>query len=137
MPESSTILLSNNENGDETRVDLGVLEVILGIAAKKVDGVNEMRGSLKSSIDKIFGRSNQGKGVSLTNRKGNLIADVYAYFDYGVNVPKVALELQKQLGLQLEQMTNLKLVETNIHVVGLISEDDKNNTKVEYKEVKN
>lgn len=34
-------------------------------------------------------------------------------------------------------MTNLKLVETNIHVVGLISEDDKNNTKVEYKEVKN
>ena len=137
MPESSTILLSNNENGDETRVDLGVLEVILGIAAKKVDGVNEMRGSLKSSIDKIFGRSNQGKGVSLTNRTGNLIADVYAYFDYGVNVPKVALELQKQLGLQLEQMTNLKLVETNIHVVGLISEDDKNNTKVEYKEVKN
>ncbi|MCT7710956.1 MAG: Asp23/Gls24 family envelope stress response protein, partial [Lactobacillus iners] len=70
MPESSTILLSNNENGDETRVDLGVLEVILGIAAKKVDGVNEMRGSLKSSIDKIFGRSNQGKGVSLTNRNG-------------------------------------------------------------------
>lgn len=137
MPERSTILLSNNENGDETRVDLGVLEVILGIAAKKVDGVNEMRGSLKSSIDKIFGRSNQGKGVSLTNRNGNLIADVYAYFDYGVNVPKVALELQKQLGLQLEQMTNLKLVETNIHVVGLISEDDKNNTKVEYKEVKN
>ena len=62
---------------------------------------------------------------------------MYAYFDYGVNVPKVALELQKQLGLQLEQMTNLKLVETNIRVVGLISEDDKNNTKVEYKEVKN
>lgn len=55
MPESSTILLSNNENGDETRVDLGVLEVILGIAAKKVDGVNEMRGSLKVVLIKSLG----------------------------------------------------------------------------------
>ena len=44
MADNSTILLSSNDKGDETRVDLGVLEVILGIAARKVDGVSEMRG---------------------------------------------------------------------------------------------
>lgn len=35
MADNSTILLSSNDKGDETRVDLGVLEVILGIAARK------------------------------------------------------------------------------------------------------
>ncbi len=66
MADNSTILLSSNDKGDETRVDLGVLEVILGIAARKVDGVSEMRGTLKTGINTLFGRSNQGKGVSLS-----------------------------------------------------------------------
>ena len=50
MADNSTILLSSNDKGDETRVDLGVLEVILGIAARKVDGVSEMRGTLKLAL---------------------------------------------------------------------------------------
>lgn len=129
MADNSTILLSSNEKGDETRVDLSVLEVILGIAARKVDGVSEMRGSLKAGIDQLFGRTNRGKGVSLKVDDDNLTADIYVYLDYGVNVPQVAMELQKKLTLQLEQMTNLKLESINIHVVGLISEDEKSSAQ--------
>lgn len=131
MADNSTILLSSNEKGDETRVDLSVLEVILGIAARKVDGVSEMRGSLKTGIDRLFGRTNRGKGVSLKADDDNLTADVYVYLDYGVNVPQVSMELQKKLTLQLEQMTNLKLESINIHVVGLISEEEKSSAQDE------
>ncbi|MBP2056918.1 putative alkaline shock family protein YloU [Lactobacillus colini] len=131
MADNSTILLSSNENGDETRVDLSVLEVILGIAARKVDGVSEMRGSLKAGIDLLFGRTNHGKGVSLKVDEDKLTADVYVYLDYGVNVPQVAMKLQKKLTLQLEQMTNLKLENINIHVVGLISEEDKSSAQAD------
>lgn len=125
MADNSTILLSSNDKGDETRVDLSVLEVILGIAARKVDGVSEMRGSIKSGLDALFGRTNRGKGVSLSVDDGKLTADIYVYLDYGVNVPQVAVKLQKKLVLQLQQMTDLTLNEVNIHVVGLISEDEK------------
>ena len=125
MADNSTILLSSNDNGDETRVDLSVLEVILGIAAKKVDGVNEMRGSLRSGLNSLFGHSNRGKGVSLSVEDDQLTADIYVYLDYGVNVPKVAVQLQKTLVAQLQQMTDLALKAVNIHVVGLVSEDDK------------
>lgn len=124
MADNSTILLSSNDKGDETRVDLGVLEVILGIAARKVDGVSEMRGTLKIGINTLFGRSNQGKGVSLSVEDDKLTADVYAYLDYGVNVPKVCVELQKNLTLQLKQMTDLDLTQINVHVVGLVSETE-------------
>ncbi|QNQ82076.1 Asp23/Gls24 family envelope stress response protein [Lactobacillus sp. PV037] len=124
MADNSTILLSSNEKGDETRVDVSVLEVILGIAARKVDGVSEMRGSLKAGINRLFGRTNRGKGVSIHVDDGKLTADIYVYLNYGVNVPQVAMNLQKKLTLQLEQMTSLKLDDINIHVVGLISEDE-------------
>lgn len=130
MADNSTILLSSNDKGDETRVDLGVLEVILGIAARKADGVSEMRGTLKTGINTLFGRSNQGKGVSLSVEDDKLTADVYAYLDYGVNVPKVCVELQKNLTLQLKQMTDLDLTQINVHVVGLVSETEETESEV-------
>lgn len=130
MADNSTILLSSNDKGDETRVDLGVLEVILGIAARKVDGVSEMRGTLKTGINTLFGRPNQGKGVSLSVEDDKLTADVYAYLDYGVNVPKVCVELQKNLTLQLKQMTDLDLTQINVHVVGLVSETEETESEV-------
>ena len=102
MADNSTILLSSNDKGDETRVDLGVLEVILGIAARKVDGVSEMRGTLKTGIDTLFGRSNQGKGVSLSVEDDKLTADVYTYLDYGVNVPKSMRPTAKESNFAIE-----------------------------------
>ena len=138
MADNSTILLSSNDKGDETRVDLGVLEVILGIAARKVDGVSEMRGTLKTGIDTLFGRSNQGKGVSLSVEDDKLTAPnitaapmFYTYLDYGVNVPKVCVQLQKNLTLQLKQMTDLDLTQINVHVVGLVSEADETEVKAD------
>lgn len=121
MAENSTIILTNENEDNQIKIDLRVLEVILGIAATKVDGVYEMRGTLASNINKLFGRENHGKGVDLKVVDNELLADVYAYFTNGVNIPKVALELQKKLQTQLNQMTDLKLKEINIHVVGLYS----------------
>ncbi|APT17940.1 hypothetical protein FC62_GL000031 [Amylolactobacillus amylotrophicus DSM 20534] len=121
MAENSTIILTNENEDNQIKIDLRVLEVILGIAATKVDGVYEMRGTLANNINKLFGRENHGKGVDLKVVDNELLADVYAYFKSGVNIPKVALELQKKLQTQLEQMTDLKLKEINIHVVGLYS----------------
>lgn len=129
MAENSTIILTNENEDNQIKIDLRVLEVILGIAATKVDGVYEMRGTLASNINKLFGRENHGKGVDLKVVDNELLADVYAYFKSGVKIPKVALELQKKLQTQLEQMTDLKLKEINIHVVGLYSskEDEQTN----------
>ncbi|MCT7697901.1 MAG: Asp23/Gls24 family envelope stress response protein, partial [Lactobacillus crispatus] len=56
MADSSKILLSGEENSEQIKIDPSVLEVILGIAAEKVDGVAGMRGSLKSGLNWVFGR---------------------------------------------------------------------------------
>lgn len=133
MADSSTILLTSNQAGDEIKIDLSVLEVILAIAAEKVDGVAAMRGSLKSGLNWVLGRQDRGKGVAVSvNQDHKIVADVYAYFDAGVNVPKVAAKIQEKLAGQLSQMTDLTLTTINVHVVGLIFPDEKAHvTKVE------
>ncbi|KRL89675.1 Asp23/Gls24 family envelope stress response protein [Lactobacillus kalixensis] len=125
MADSSKILLSGEENGEQIKIDPSVLEVILGIAAEKVDGVVGMRGSMASSIKHVLGLDDRGKGVNVSvDSENKLIADIYVYLESGVDVPAVGVKLQKVLKTQLIQMTDLELKEINIHVVGLVFPED-------------
>lgn len=129
MADSSKILLSGEENGEQIKIDPSVLEVILGIAAEKVDGVVAMRGNVTSSLKRVFGREDRGKGVNVTvGQDGKLTADVYVYLKAGVNVTNVSMNLQQVLKAQLVQMTDLELKEINIHVVGLVFPEEETNT---------
>lgn len=99
-----------------------VIEVIVGIAAAKVDGVYGMRGNIASNVSELFGRAAHGKGVTLSQNDKGVIVDLYCYLDYGVTVPKVALEMQEKVKEQVLFMTDIELVEVNVHVVGVIPE---------------
>ena len=128
MADNSTIVLSGNDEGDQIKIDLQVLEVILGISAQKVDGVAGMRGGLKSGLSRVFGREDRGKGVAgSVDEDGELTADVYVYLKYGVNVPAVAGKIQEALKQQLTQMTDMNLKSIDVHVVGLVFPEDEKN----------
>ncbi|RMC39539.1 MULTISPECIES: Asp23/Gls24 family envelope stress response protein [unclassified Lactobacillus] len=125
MADSSKIVLDDKNNGEEIEIDSSVLEVIMGIAAEKVDGVAAMHGNVKSGINRVLGRENRGKGIAIKlDDDHNLIADVYVSFEAGSYVPKVAMDLQKSLRQQVLQMTDLVLKEINVHVTGLVFPDD-------------
>lgn len=47
---------------------------------------------------------------------------MYAYLDYGVSVPKVALEIQDKIKQQILFMTDLALSEVNVHITGIVTE---------------
>lgn len=128
MADNSTIVLSGSEDGDQIKIDLRVLEVILGISVQKVDGVAGMRGGLKSGFNRVFGREDRGKGVDVSvDEDSQLTADVYVYLKYGVNVPAVAGKVQAALQQQLTQMTDMNLKAINVHVVGLVFPEDEKN----------
>lgn len=128
MADNSTIVLSGNDEGDQIKIDLQVLEVILGISAQKVDGVAGMCGGLKSGLSRVFGREDRGKGVAVSvGEDGELTADVYVYLKYGINVPAVAGKIQEALKQQLTQMTDMNLKSIDVHVVGLVFPEDEKN----------
>lgn len=111
----------NNPLG-EIKVSSEVLEVIVGIAALEIDGVYGMRAGLSTDIKTMFGRSEHSKGVSLTTTDYGAAVDVYCYFNYGVNVPKVAQAIQKNVREQVYYMTEVELDEVNVHIVGIVPE---------------
>lgn len=125
MADSSKIVLDDKNDGEEIEIDSSVLEVIMGIAAEKVEGIAGLHGSVKSGINRVLGRENHGKGITVKpDDEGNLIADVYVSVVAGSYVPKVTMDLQNSLKQQVLQMTDLNLKEINVHVVGLVFPDE-------------
>ncbi|MPQ21784.1 Asp23/Gls24 family envelope stress response protein [Carnobacterium divergens] len=123
MTEESKLTLQDNKASlGEIEIAPEVIEVISGIAASKVEGVYAMHGSLTSGVTELFGRVNHKKGVRLTVDEEGLKVDVYCYLNYGVAVPKVALEMQEKIRQQLLFMTDIELTEVNIHVVAIVPE---------------
>jgi len=123
LAEDNKIVLASNEPSlGEVRIAPEVIEVIIGIAANKVEGVYSMRGSLANSFSELFGRQSRGKGVKLDQTDGNLKVDVYAFLNYGVSVPKVALAIQEKVRQQVLFMTGLELTQVDVHIQGVVPE---------------
>ncbi|WP_413627257.1 Asp23/Gls24 family envelope stress response protein [Fructilactobacillus vespulae] len=124
--EDQFITLSNKESDlGDIKVAPNVIEIIASIATTEVDGVNKMRGTFSSSVQGLFGRKERSHGIKLLfNDDDALDVDVYAYLDYGVSVPKVALQVQDQVKQQLLFMTDLHVDAVNVHVVGVVPEKE-------------
>lgn len=124
MAENKNLILSSNnqEIGGEIVVAPEVVEIIVGIAASKVDGVYAMRGNLASNVTELFGGSAHDKGVYLKNDEGSIKIDLFCYLNYGVSVPKVAMDMQEKVKQQVLYMTDLEISEVNVHVVGVVPE---------------
>lgn len=122
VDETSLVLDTNHELG-EIVIAPEVIEVIIGIAASKVEGVHRMQASFTNNVTELLGRSVYGKGVHLTmDEEEGISVDLYVNFKYGVSVPKVAMEVQSRVKQQVLFMTDIELAEVNVHVVSLVPE---------------
>jgi len=120
---NETLTIQNDQEHGDIVIAPEVLEIIIGIAASKVDGVYGMRGNFTSTISEALGRQSHGKGILLTTGEDDeLIVDIYTYLNYGVSVPKVAMEMQEKVSQQVLYMTGLTLSQVNVHVVAIVPE---------------
>lgn len=95
-----------------------VLEVITGIAATKVDGVHSLH---NKKVADSFSKANLGRGVYLTTQEDeSLVVDLYVYLQYGVNVPAVAIAIQKAVKSAIFDMAELLVSAVNVHVAGIV-----------------
>ncbi len=112
--------MSNGENG-HGRIEIApeVIEVIAGIAASEVEGVEKMRGSFASGVVERLGKKNHGKGVRVELTEEGIKVDVYCVMKFGVSIPRVAQLIQEGIRQTLLNMTALEADEVNIHIVGI------------------
>lgn len=122
MADEKSLVLNSNQELGEIVIAPEVIEVIIGIAASKVDGVYEMQGTFANNVTELLGRSAHGKGVYLTIDEEGIKVDLYCYIKYGMSVPKVAMAIQDRVKQQVLFMTDVELAEVNIHVVAVVPE---------------
>lgn len=122
MTDEKNLILEANQELGEIVIAPEVIEVIVGIAASKVEGVYDMQGTFANNMTELFGGSTHRKGVYLSNDETGLKVDLYTYLEYGVSVPKVAMDMQERVKQQVLFMTDVDLSEVNVHVVAVVPE---------------
>ena len=115
-------LLSEDDIG-AVRVADEVVSVIAGLADTDIEGIAGMSGGLVGGIAEMLGRKNLSKGVKVEVGEREAAVDLYIIVKFGVRIPEVALNVQERVKEAIEQMTGLKVVEVNVHVQGVATEE--------------
>lgn len=99
-------------------------DVIISCAAKatlELDGVHELTatGGIDSISKNILGKDSNVKGVKVSHNDEGLILDIYIIVEYKVKIPQLAWEIQGTVKREIESITDLNVLEVNIHVQGV------------------
>jgi uncharacterized alkaline shock family protein YloU len=102
----------------EIHIHNTVIAVIARQAAIKVPGVVDLVGTLVDGIVGIVGKS-PDKGVHVEIVDNNIVLELKLMVDYGINIPKVAWQVQGDVRQAVEQMTGKSVKAVNVIVQSL------------------
>ena len=118
LEEKNDTVLSKQSHGTIVIAD-EVVSIIAGLATIEVSGVAGMSGGFAGGITEILGKRNLSKGVKVAVGEAEAAIDLYLICDYGVSIPGVAKDVQKNVKSAVENMTGLEVVQINVHVQGI------------------
>ena len=111
-----------NINDESTlSIDGGVVEKIVAMTAREVDGVLQLKGNLINSLPGLRG-SDTTKGVSV-ERSGDdaCTVNIAVILEYGKSAPRVFQELHDKVAGAIETMTGLKVTAVNVRVTNVLT----------------
>ena len=103
-------LTSNNQENGKVVYNIGILRNIITIAVAEVEGTVPHNQSKKSAI-------------SLYIEKDGVYVDVSVVVKYGYNVPELAYRIQQSIKQSVENMTNYKVAEVDVHILDVVFGD--------------
>lgn len=98
----------------------GVIAVIARMAAVKVPGVVDLVGSIVDGIAGIVGRKPNDRGVHVEIVENGIVLELNLVVEYGVNIPKVAWQVQTEVREAVERMTGKPVKGVNVVVQNIL-----------------
>jgi len=139
MEENENLNINEEEN-IETHVEHensikiadDVVAVLAGVAVSEVPGVAGMAGGFAGGITEVLsGKKNLAKGIKVEVGEKETKIDVNIIVEYGARIPDIAFEIQNRVKKSVETMTGLIVVEVNVHVQGVKTETEREETITE------
>ena len=111
-----------NINDESTlSIDGGVVEKIVAMTAREVDGVLQLKGNLINSLPGLRG-SDTTKGVSVEMSGDDACTvNIAVSLEYGKSAPRVFQELHDKVAGAIETMTGLKVTAVNVRVTNVLT----------------
>jgi len=101
------------------KINNDVITAIASIAATEVKGVVRMGGGFGRTLYEMLVKRANTKGVKIQSVNGELRLQVSIIVDYGIDIPRIADEVQERVKNAVEKMTGLVLSEVNVTVEGV------------------
>ena len=102
-------------------IDGGVVEKIVAMTAREVDGVLQLKGNLINSLPGLRG-SDTTKGVSVEMSGDDACTvNIAVILEYGKSAPRVFQELHDKVAGAIETMTGLKVTAVNVRVTNVLT----------------
>mgnify|MGYP001583063261 CR=1 FL=1 len=101
------------------RINNDVIAAIASIAATEVRGVYKMGGGIGRTLYDMLSKKAATKGVKIQMSDSDVKLAVAIIVDYGVDIPRIADEVQERVKRTVEKMTGLVLSEVDVIVEGV------------------
>ncbi len=109
--------VNNTPENNNVTISDDVVQIIAGIAAGEVDGVQAMGNSITSGIAELLGgKKSVSRGVKVDVQGNTATIDVHVVVRYGVRIPDVAWNIQEKVKDAVETMTGLEVQKVNIFI---------------------
>ncbi|MBR5318575.1 MAG: Asp23/Gls24 family envelope stress response protein [Peptococcaceae bacterium] len=122
MPESKNQEYTAGETVNaygSIKISEDAIAGIVSMVAAQIKGISAMSGSMAAGLTEKLGKKNLTKGVKVELNDQDVIIALYIFVEYGVKIPKLALEIQNQVRDSIHTMTGLRVKEVNIYVQGI------------------
>ncbi|MGL4695388.1 Asp23/Gls24 family envelope stress response protein [Enterococcus larvae] len=103
-----------------------VLEVIVQSALTNVDGVLSLEGKLFAAdqTELLAAQTDFDKGVTLEREKNQVTVDLAIVVEFGKDFTGIFSEIKRIVSEEIQRMTNLEVVEVNVHIADITTKDE-------------
>ena len=123
MANKVKVVVENNETKDNITYKKKVIISIVSLATQEINGIASICRNYISVFKTAFNK-NMKKGIIISFDKNNKVnIDVFVNVKFGYSVRDVSFRVQENIKSSVESMTEDKVGQVNVHVVGVIFSD--------------
>lgn len=119
--EKNEVVESNSETEHQSKLtfDEQVISKIVMMSLKEIDGV----APVKSGAGSLFGRGGS-VGINVEVGETEVAVDLRLILKFGENAKEIYEKLKSSIEEQISNMTGLKVVEVNVKIEDVLTEED-------------
>lgn len=118
--------MSEFESGNLTVSD-DVIATYVSDSVLKTKGVHDLYAGFSDTLSKnILGKESKYKGMKIANDDEGYTIDIFLVVEFGVKIPEIAWNVQKNVIKQLEQVMAIVIKNVNIHIQGVNRDNQRN-----------